>query len=57
MSRSKTFKWHKRYTEGRKAINDDSRAGQPSTSKKCRNCGKSSRNYSIRSTNNDKRTF
>ena len=33
MSRSKTFKWHKRFIEGREDINDDSRAGRPSTSR------------------------
>ncbi|XP_026814323.1 protein GVQW3-like [Rhopalosiphum maidis] len=33
MSRSKTFEWHKRFIEGREDINDDSRAGRPSTSR------------------------
>ena len=33
MIRSKTFEWHKRFIEGREDINDDSRAGRPSTSR------------------------
>lgn len=33
MSKTRTYEWHKRFREGRDAVDDDDRSGRPSTSK------------------------
>lgn len=56
MNRFKTFEWHIRFIEGREEINDDS-YWTTFNIKKCGNGGKCTKNYSIRSTSDNKRTF
>ena len=33
MSRTRLFEWHRRFKEGREAVEDDHRSGRPSTSR------------------------
>ena len=40
MSRTQVFKWHKRFLEGREAVEDDERAGRPVTSRTDKNIEK-----------------
>jgi len=49
LSRSQVFRWHKSFLEGREQVEDEPRAGRPSTSKNGRQCGKSEVSCEVRS--------
>jgi len=49
LSRAQVFRWHKSLLEGREQVEEEPRAGRPSTSKKGRPCGKSEVSCEVRS--------
>jgi len=49
LSRAQVFRSHKSLLEGREQVEDEPRAGRPSTSKNGRQCGKSEVSCEVRS--------
>ena len=46
---AQVFRWHKSFLEGREQLEDEPRAGRPSTSKNGRQCGNSEVSCEVRS--------
>ena len=49
LSKAQVFRWQKFFLEGREQVEDEPRAGRPSTTKNGRQCGKSEVSSEVRS--------